>query len=409
MAVTNSLSFYSRFLRSRLCPTALRHISWGIFITLSFFSQPLLAAVLPEDQTEVLYHRYEGGGMEIHGPSVLVRKQFADKVSVWGNYYVDLLSGASIDVLTSGSTFYEEERQEGSAGVDYLHERTILSANVTRSIEDDYDALTVGFGLSQEFFGDLTTLSMNFSQGDDEVRRNIAEGETEDVGEATHKRFGIGLTQVITRSWIAAMNVESVIDEGFLNNPYRSVRSVSRSDPEVSESQFELYPSTRNSDAISLRTMIYLPYRAALRLEGRAYQDSWDIKSENYEIRYIHPWQTQWIFEAKVRFYKQNQANFYSDLFEFPDDERVEFRARDKELSDYTNTSFGLGVSYTIEKEVFTWLDDLSVNAYVDHMRFDYDNFLDASGDNTAVFGLGNEPKYRFNATVLRLFLSAKY
>ena len=366
------------------------------------------SAVLPEDQADLLYHRYDGGGVEIHGPSLLVRKEFADKVSVWGNYYADFLSGASIDVITSGSTFYEEDRIEGSAGIDYLHERTILSASVTSSNEDDYEALSFGFGLSQEFFGELTTLSMNYSQGDDEVRRN-QDGGTVDVGEATHKRFGIGFTQVLLRNWIAAINVETVVDEGFLNNPYRTVRFEDISNPGSSGSQFENYPTTRNSDAISLRSMIYLPYRAALRLETRAFQDSWDVKSQNYEIRYIHPYQTQWIFEAKLRYYDQDQASFYSDLFAFEDETGEEFRARDKELSTHTNFSIGLGVSYTIDKKIFNWVDDLSINAYADRTFFNYDNFSDIRGDNTAVFGLGNEPNYEFSATVLRLFLSAKY
>ena len=39
------------------------------------------AGVLPEDRADVLYHRYDGGGVTIHGPSVLVRKKMAEKYS----------------------------------------------------------------------------------------------------------------------------------------------------------------------------------------------------------------------------------------------------------------------------------------------------------------------------------------
>jgi len=112
----------------------------GLF-AIAFFTANVNAAVLPEDRADVLYHRYEGGGVTIDGPSVLVRKEFAEKVSVWGNYYVDMVSSASIDVLTSGSA-YSEERTD----------------------------------ISQDFFGDMTTLSLNYSQGNDEVRKNRYEG-----------------------------------------------------------------------------------------------------------------------------------------------------------------------------------------------------------------------------------------
>jgi hypothetical protein len=65
------------------------------------------AAILPEDRADVMYHGYDGGGLEVDGPSVLVRKGFNDKVSVWGNYYVDMISSASIDVVATASPYEE--------------------------------------------------------------------------------------------------------------------------------------------------------------------------------------------------------------------------------------------------------------------------------------------------------------
>ena len=74
-----------------------------------------LAGVLPEDRADVLYHYYDGGGVTIDGPSILARKSIGQHVSVYGNYYVDSVSSASIDVLTTASP-YEEERVETSIG-----------------------------------------------------------------------------------------------------------------------------------------------------------------------------------------------------------------------------------------------------------------------------------------------------
>ena len=39
------------------------------------------AAVLPEERGDVMYHRYDGGGVVVEGPSVLVRKNFKEQVS----------------------------------------------------------------------------------------------------------------------------------------------------------------------------------------------------------------------------------------------------------------------------------------------------------------------------------------
>lgn len=65
------------------------------------------AGVLPEDRADALYHRYDGGGVTIDGPSLLVRKKFAEKYSVSANYYMDMVSSASIDVVTTASPYTE--------------------------------------------------------------------------------------------------------------------------------------------------------------------------------------------------------------------------------------------------------------------------------------------------------------
>ena len=82
------------------------------------------AVTLPEERADALYHRYSGDGVTIDGPSVLVRKNFKETVSVSGNYYVDNVSSASIDVVTSGASEYAERREEFSLSGDYLYGKT---------------------------------------------------------------------------------------------------------------------------------------------------------------------------------------------------------------------------------------------------------------------------------------------
>jgi len=382
----------------------IKHVT--ILLALILTGMQLQAAVLPEDRTEVLYHRYDGGGVTIDGPSVLVRKDIANKVSVWGNYYMDFVTSASPDVLSQGSP-YTEERTETGAGIDYLRGRTTMSLSISQSSESDYDAETVGFGISQEFFGDLSTISLNYSQGNDTVKQN---GTPEFSEPAHHQRFGVGWTQILSKSWIMAVNAETVLDEGFLNNPYRSVRFLTNTGNVGF--QKERYPSTRNSDAYAIRSMYYLPYRASLRAEARYFTDSWGITANNYELRYIHPYKDQFIFEAKVRTYSQSQASFYSDLF--PHIEAQNFLASDKEMSEFSDLAIGLGVSYEIKASRLKFFDKAVVNLYWDNIAFDYANYSykvpPNPGDENAVsVAIGEEPLYSFNANVIRFFLSAWY
>src|SRR5688500_1648216 len=136
-----------------------------VLAALAVVALPAGAGVLPEDRADVLYHRYDGGGVTIHGPSVLVRKKMAEKYSISANYYMDMVTSASIDVETSGASEYKEERTQYNVSFDYLRGKTTYNLNFTSSEENDYEAETVTFGISQDLFGDLTTISLGFSKG----------------------------------------------------------------------------------------------------------------------------------------------------------------------------------------------------------------------------------------------------
>ncbi len=375
------------------------------------------AAVLPEDRIDVLYHAYDGGGATIQGPSVLVRKGFNDTFSVSANVYLDLVTSATIDVLATGASEYNEERTQYSLGVDYLHDKTITSFSYTNSSENDYEAETYAFGISQDFFGDLTNISLGITFGRDDVFQNTGSDDSPVLtfeGPATHRRFSLGFSQILTKDLLIAMSFESVIDEGFLNNPYRQIRSFENISRNTEIVQPEFYPKTRNSDAFAIRALYYLPYRASVRGEFRAYSDSWDIQGNSLEFRYTHPLEQYGLtLEAKLRGYSQTQAFFYSDIFDLPNDpspisgEFVQFRGRDKELSEFSTAIIGIGISYDIQNDWITLFERSSINFYLDHMQFDYDNFHDRT--QTATSGIGNEPLYQFNANVIRLFYSAWY
>jgi hypothetical protein len=366
---------------------------------LALLYAPLLtqAAVLPEERADALYHRYEGGGMTIDGPSVLVRKNIAERVSLSANYYADKVSAASIDVVTTASP-YTEERDEYSFGADYLAGKAIYSLKWTQSEESDYSARNISFGASQDFFGDLTTLSFGYARGNDIVRRRDDALFEEEV---MRQQFRIGVTQVLTRNMLMALSHEFVSDEGYLNNPYRSVRY------QVGGSysfQPEVYPQTRSSEATALRASYYLPWRAGLHAEHRWYADSWGVNSTDWALVLVQPWQEKWEFEFRARYYQQEAADFYSDLFPFQNAQN--FLARDKELSTFTSTSFGAAAGYTFFKGRWQHADRFMIRLSLDHYRFDYDDFRDI---RVAVAVPGEEPLYGFSAWVTQLLFSVWY
>ena len=251
--------------------------------------------MLPEDRADVLVHSYDGGGVTIQGPSLLVRKQFAQKFSATANYYVDKVSSASIDVVTTASP-YEEERTQYSLGLDYLHDRWTMNIGFTNSEENDYAAETVNFGVSQDLFGDLTTISLGYSLGNDVVGRR---GDASFHDTVQRQNYRLGLSQILTKNLLLGLSFETITDEGFLNNPYRSVRYVDSERALGYSYEREMYPRTRTSDAGSARLKFYLPWRAAISGEYRKHSDTWAIQSDTFEVGYTHPLESGWVVEGK--------------------------------------------------------------------------------------------------------------
>ena len=297
------------------------------------------AAVLPEERIDALYHSYEGGGVEVKGPSILIRKGITNNTSAFYNFYIDNITSASIDVEIGGSQ-YIEERTEESFGIDYLHGKTTMSLSLTNSSENDYEADTVSFSISQDFFGDLSNITMGYSSGSDVV------GKRDDVDQSDVDRqsYRVSFSQILSTNATVALAWETITDEAStlnnsgvtLNNPYRSysfgsVGGVRTFAPEI-------YPNTRTSNALAIRGNYFLPFRAAIHAEYRWFQDSWGVRGDTYGLSYVHP-VGDWTFDFRYRLYDQTKADFYNDMFDFAN--QFNYMARDKELSTFDNYSIG--------------------------------------------------------------------
>jgi len=365
--------------------------------TLSILVSETYAAVLPEDRADVMFHNYEGDGLTVNGPAVLVRKSFADAVSVRVNYYVDNITSASIDVVTTASP-YKEYREEISTGVDYLYESTLINIGFTKSDENDYNASTFNFGLAQEVFGGLTTVSMGYAHGQDIITMVTDLTFEEDVA---RDQFTLGISQVLTKNSIISGSYEAISDQGFLNNPYRSAR-IDGGNPLTSNSATvpEVYPETRRSHAFSITGKQYLPIAGTVSGSIRYFTDTWGITAQNIELGYSQYLGSQsWIIDTHVRYYNQGKATFYQDSFATPQ----RYMARDKELSKFKSYGVGASVSYKFLED-WSFLDKSSVNLSVEYLQFNYDNFTDLRVDKSTYL-----KPFSFNAVVMQAFLSLWY
>src|ERR1700680_893301 len=376
-------------------------------LTLCVIAAPALGGVLPEDRADVLWHVYNGGDITIEGPSVLVRKKVGDNLSLSANYYEDMISSASIDVKLSASPYHETRKQE-SLGADYLHGKSTYSAGFITSKEPDYKANTSYFAVSQDMFGDLTTVTLGYRRAWDRVFRDIKtpdgviENDPTFHQRADHRGYSLSLTQILTRNAILGFNYELLTDQGDLANSYRQIRYLSPGQGAGFTLADQVYPNTRTSHSGSAQLKYYLPYRAALTGQYRFFRATWGIRAHPLELDYTHPVWKRWIFDASLRYYRQGAADFYSDLF--PRANYQNFMGRDRELAAFHSYTLGAGASYQFAVPGVRWISKSSANVRVDHLMVDYSDFRNALLAGS--YGAGNEPLYRLNANIFQVFVS---
>jgi len=367
------------------------------------------AAVLPDDRADVFYSSYRGGGMDITGESVLVRKKFSEQFSVQANYFVDKVSGASVDVLSNASVI-KDERKQKSLSVDYIHDKTQYNLSYTNSTERDYVSNTTHFSLSQDMFGDLTTVTLGFTDSRDKVGENNGTAFLPKIswlGHSESRSYEGGLSQVITKNLIAGVTLDVITDQGLLSNPYRSIRySV---DPSINPLGYSLgsqvYPNTRTSTAVETRAKYYLPYRAAASVSYRYFTDTWGIRANTIELGYTQPVSNKFIFEGRLRHYSQNHATFYSDLFPFANSQN--FEARDQNLASSTNNTIDAKVTWAFAPEGFLIFKRATASFDVARIQFKYRDFRDIRDYNiNNGYSVGTEPLYSFNAMVYQVYIS---
>ena len=384
----------------------------AVIFTALLLVRATCADVLPDDRADLFYSKYSGGGMDITGESVLVRKKFTENFAVEANYFVDKVSGASIDVLSQASQI-KDERKQKSGTVEYVHDKTTYTASFINALERDYKSDT-GFSLKQDMFGDLTTLSLAFSNTNDTVGENNGTAFVPVItwlGHAESRSYDIDLSQILTKNFIAGVNFNVITDQGYLANPYRSVRYLDPSNAKGYSLASQVYPDTRTSTAIQVEGKYYLPYRAAITASYRYFRDTWDIVGNTYELDYTHPISNIWILEGRFRYYKQNHANFYSDLFAYADEYR--FEGRDQDLAAQENYTIGAKATYAFLPNGWKMFKRATVTLDVSRVTFHYLDF-----PNIKYYGIqsgpgviggyqpGSEPLYQFNATVFQLYMS---
>lgn len=301
--------------------------------------------------------------------------------TVEASYLIDIISSASVDLVSSATPRFDENRHALGAAVTHVLDGMSFNANYGYSRENDYDGHGFGAGAVFELAERNATLGVSYAL------------ELSQVGRADDPNFGESLvthaidvngTQILTPWLVASGGYALGLQNGYLAKPYRYARlgrngivNMEGIQGALDVGQLftdaaavpEVHPDSRIRNAIYAGLKAHLLKETAVELRYRFYFDTWSLTGHTAEVLGHLGWNENFGARLRYRFYGQGAASFYEYTYDTP----KRYMTRDRELSPLTSHLVGLKVFARVKDLGF--LSALQVSAKVDLFQYDYADF----------------------------------
>jgi hypothetical protein len=275
-------------------------------------------------------------------PLVAISREAWKGGTLGASYVADVVSSASIDVVSNATKRMSDVRSEITGGLSQKLRSTTLSGSYIYSTENDYQSHNVSLGLAQDLFQRNTTLALGYGLSLNDI------GRTGD--QAFHRSLMVNslsasVTQVLDRATVLQGSYSFSYDSGYQASPYRFVRIEA---PDLSGVEFkvpETDPLERLRHALVVGVNRHLFTDSALQGDYRIYFDSWGVVAHTVQLRYLVNFHDVTL-RFRERFYYQGAADFFRSHYTI--DHLQSFVTVDRELSTFWSNIVGAKVSWRL-------------------------------------------------------------
>lgn len=329
--------------------------------------------------------------LTVVSPEVALRQELSPAVDVEASWEADIISAASVDVMTAASPRgYEETRHGLSAGVIWKPEPEITFAlKYLPTWENDYSSHGLSLRTGYEWLERRLEQRLDLRASFDRVgRAGEPESEWRDLGLVA---VGPSVSYVVDRWTVASVAYELQAQSGFQASPYRFVPIDWSSGTTVSAP--ERHPEWRVRHALALGVRHALTRRWFASAGYRFYRDSWKLSSHTADagLQYATR-QERAIVGVVLRGYYQGEASFYQERYAAAPGTLPSYRSRDKMLSENWSVLAGLRGEIGLGPVAFT--DDVRVAARTEIYDQHFLSFEPLGGRRAFIFQLGATAEY---------------
>ena len=273
-------------------------------------------------------------------PLVAISRDAWKGGTISGSYVADVVSSASIDVVSNATKRMNDFRSEVTAGIVQKHGASTFDAGYIYSVENDYSSHNVYLGFAQDLFQRNSTLAIGWSFSENAV------GRTGD--QAFHRSLlvtggAVTWTQTLTKKLIGQLSYTFTYNDGYQASPYRFV-PVSMTDASSTLYKVpETMPNERFRHAFVLGLNQHLFHDSAIQGDYRLYLDNWGLQAHTVQLRYLVAWKDVTL-RIRERVYYQRGVDFYKPHYT----EVESFMTTDREASTLVSNLVGAKVSWRL-------------------------------------------------------------
>ncbi len=311
--------------------------------------------------------------------------------SISGSYLLDVVSAASVDIVSTASRRWQETRHAGAISGEYKPRDFGVSVSGSASREPDYFAYGFAVQMSQDFDEKNTSIVGGYGFGHDTIGRGNVPFSvfSRDVSRGT---FNGGITQVINRTTVAGLSLDVMIENGDQSKPYRYVPMFSAAAAanvpkgasieyvtahRSPERPLEQLPLARRRLALTGR-IAHRFDRSTARASERIYADTWGLNASTTDARWVFDVVPRVSLGPHTRFHVQSPVSFWQRAYTSSGQgwSLPEFRTGDRELGPLWTLMGGGGVKVNVgsDAEPRKWV--VGLDADFMYTAFSNDLFL---------------------------------
>lgn len=283
--------------------------------------------------------------------------------SAHGSYLADIVSAASVDIVSTASRRWTELRHAGALGATYMPRSTGVAVDASASSEPDYVSLAAGGRLLLEPADKTVNPTFGYAFAHDTAGKTGTPFSVYSQGLARHD-VNAGVEFVLDGATSFLVVADAVFERGDQKKPYRMLPIFdARTAPSIPAGaslslvnekrepgrMLESTPLERNRFAISGR--LARRFRGStLVLSDRLYADDWGLLASTTDARYIVDVGRRFFIWLHLRGHVQNGVSFWERAYVGSvtngSTDQPKYRSGDRELSPLVAGTAGAGVRW---------------------------------------------------------------